>query len=584
MDVGAAVGTNGRQGRARTAQRATSGVRVPASSRPPVREGPADVVLLGGSVLTMDAARSAASAVAVSDGRIAAVGLDRDVRARIGPRTRVIELRGRTLLPAFQDAHVHPSAGGLELLRCPLHELPRTVDAYVESIRAHALAHPDEPWILGAGWYMEAFPGGAPGRADLDRAVPDRPAFFTNRDGHGAWVNSRALELAGIDRTTPDPPDGRIERDRDGEPSGTLHEGAAGLVERLLPSPSIEDRVRGIELAQASLHRYGIAAWQDAWVTEDDLRAYVLLAGRGRLTGRAIACHWWERDRGGEQVEELVERRRWGTLGRLDAGTVKLMLDGVAENHTAAMLEPYRDGDGRPSCGRGLSFIDPERLKEHVTRLDAAGFQVHFHALGDRAVREGLDAIEAARSANGPSDGRHHLAHLQVVDPVDVRRFRRLGAVATIQPYWACNDAQMADLTLPFLPPERAALQYPFRSLLDAGAIVAGGSDWTVSTPNVMAEVDVAVTRISDERPDAPPLLPAQSIGLLEGLAAFTAGSAYVDHLDGVTGTVEVGKDADLVVLDRALFSPDAGRIGDARVLLTLVEGEAVHEDPALEA
>ena len=584
MGARAARATSGRRSGAWTPQRTTSGVRACASARPPAAEGAADLVFLGGSVLTMDAARSGASAAAVTNGRIAAVGWDREVRDRIGPRTRVVDLRGRTLLPAFQDAHVHPVMAGIGLLRCPLHDLPRTVDAYVAAIRSHAQAHPDEPWILGAGWYMEAFPGGAPSRADLDRAVPDRPAFFTNRDAHGAWVNSRALELANIDRATPDPPDGRIERDADGRPSGTLHEGAARLVERLLPPPSIEDRTRGLELAQAYLHRHGIAAWQDAWVEEDDLRAYVLLAERGRLSGRAIACHWWQRERGGEQVEELVERRRWGTIGRLDAGTVKMMLDGVAENHTAAMIEPYRDADGRPTGGRGISFIEPERLKAHVTRLDAAGFQVHFHALGDRAVREGLDAIEAARAANGPSDGRHHLAHLQIVDPIDVRRFRRLGAVATIQPYWACNDAQMVDLTLPFLAPERAALQYPFRRLLDAGAILAGGSDWAVSTPNVLAQVEVAVTRVSGGRPDAPPLLPAQSIGLLEGLAAFTAGSAYVDHLDGVTGTIEVGKDADLVVLDRDVFAPDGGRIGEARVLLTLVEGEAVHEDAALEA
>ena len=272
-----------------------------------------------------------------------------------------------------------------------------------------------------------------------------------------------------------------------------------------------------------------------------------------------------------------------GTVGRLRATTVKIMQDGVAENYTAAMLHPYLGGDGRPTTNRGLSFVEPELLKGHVTRLDALGFQVHFHALGDRAVREALDAIEAARRANGPSDGRHHLAHIQVVDPLDVPRFRVLGAAANMQPYWACNDAQMVDLTLPYLAPERACLQYPFRTLHRAGAMLAGGSDWSVSTPDVMAQVEVAVTRVSREDRTAAPFIPEEALDLPEALAAFTIGSAWVNHLDDETGSIEVGKLADLVVLDRDLFAPDAGPIGDVRVLLTLVEGEAVHEDPELE-
>jgi predicted amidohydrolase YtcJ len=350
-----------------------------------------------------------------------------------------------------------------------------------------------------------------------------------------------------------------------------------------LPPTTVDEIADGIELAQAYLHRLGVTAWQDAWVRPDDLRAYRIVAERGRLTGRVTACHWWERDQGAEQIDDILERRRWGTIGRLTANTVKIMQDGVAENYTAAMLEPYLDGHGGSTGNRGLSFVDPEALKGTVTRLDAEGFQVHFHALGDRAVREALDAIEAARWANGPSDRRHHLAHLQVVDPADIPRFRALDAVANIQPYWACNDPQMVDLTLPFLAPDRAALQYPFRSLLEAGVVLAGGSDWTVSTPDVLKEVEVAVSRVSPEDRSAEPFLPEQALDLMDALAAFTIGSAYVNHLDDRTGGIEAGKVADLVVLDRDLFSPDAGPAGDARVVLTLIEGEPVHEDPALE-
>ena len=281
------------------------------------RDAPADLVLVDGAVMTMDGARHHAQAVAVRDGRIAAIGSSDEVDALRGPRTRRIDLAGRTLLPSFQDAHVHPVMAGINLTRCPLHDLEPTASVYLETIREYALANPERPWVIGDGWYMSAFPGGTPTRQALDAVVPDRPAFFVNRDGHGAWLNSRALELAGIDRTSPDPSSGRIEREPDGAPSGTLHEGAMEIVRQILPPATTDDLARGLELAQAYLHRLGISAWQDAWVTAEDLAAYRLIAERGPLTGRAIACHWWERDRGGEQIDELIERRRTGTIGRL---------------------------------------------------------------------------------------------------------------------------------------------------------------------------------------------------------------------------------------------------------------------------
>ena len=543
-----------------------------------------DVVLTSGAIETNDPNGRRVAAVAVRAGRIVAVGTNHEVEALAGRRTRRIDLAGRTLLPGFQDAHVHPVLAGLGLTRCPLHELPPTPEAYLAAIGAYAAANPDRAWIVGEGWYMSAFPGGTPSREDLDRVVPDRPAFIVNRDAHGAWVNSRALAIAGITSDTPDPASGRIERDAAGEPSGTLHEGAMDLVRSMIAAPTQDELIRGIKLAQAYLHGFGITAWQDAWVTPADLDAYRVLAERGGLTGRVIACQWWERDRGAEQIDEMIELRRTATVGRLRATTVKIMQDGVAENYTAAMLEPYLGADGHPTANRGLSFVDPEQLKGYVTRLDAEGFQVHFHALGDRGVREALDAIETARRANGPSDGRHHLAHLQVVARADLPRFRELGATANIQPYWACLDEQMVGLTLPYFTPERAALQYPFRSLQQAGARLAGGSDWSVSTPNVLAEVEVAVTRVSPERRSTAPFLPDESLDLASALAAFTSGTAYVNHLDADTGSIEVDKLADLVVLDRDLFATEPGRIADVRVLLTMIEGEAVHEDAALEA
>jgi predicted amidohydrolase YtcJ len=542
---------------------------------------PADLVITGGRVFTADPARSWAEALAVRDGRIVAIGGDRDVRPLVGPRSRVIELRGRTVTPGFQDAHVHPPHGGLYRLRCELHGLHGR-ESYLETISTYLRDHPDEPWLRGGGWSMGDFPGGTPRREDLDRVCADRPAFLPNRDGHGAWVNSRALALAGVTAETPDPPDGRIERDPDGTPSGTLHEGAMHLVERLLPDDTLEELERAILESQRYLHSLGITAWQDAIVTDRSMDAYLSIAGRGELTARVVGALWWDREQGEEQIEALIDRRARGRAPGFSATSVKIMLDGVIENFTAAMIDDYLDADGRPSGNRGISFVDPERLRRAVTRLDAEGFQVHFHALGDRAVREGLDAIEAARRANGWTDGRHHLAHLQVVHPEDRPRFRQLGAVANAQPYWAVHETQMDELTIPFLGPDRSRLQYPWRSLRAAGATLAMGSDWSVSTPDPFLQLEVAVNRISDANRDAEPFLPEEGLELVDALAAFTAGSAYVNHLDE-TGSLAVGRLADLAVLDRDLFDRQAGPIGAARVVATFIDGRLVFETPDLQ-
>ncbi|MEZ0066228.1 putative amidohydrolase YtcJ [Streptacidiphilus sp. MAP12-20] len=545
---------------------------------------PADLVFLGGPVYTVDPARSWAGAVAVRDGRIVAVGQDHDVRPLIGTGTEVVDLAGKLLLPGFQDAHVHPVLAGTTLLSCDLHEL-HTADAYVAAIAAYADARPDAAWITGGGWSMEAFPGGTPHRSLLDGigTVGNRPVALPNRDGHGLWVNSRALEIAGIDANTPDPADGRIERDADGTPTGMLQEGAAELVTRFIPPASDEDFYQGLLAGQAYLHSFGITGWQDAGVGAsfgpgDVYGAYLRADREGTLTARVRAAQWWDREGGLEQLAGFQERRTEAEQGgeRFRAGTVKIMLDGVAENHTAAMLEPYLDGCGCSSGNAGMDFVDPEKLGGYVAELDAAGFQVHFHALGDRAVRHALDAVEEALRRNGDRGNRHHLAHLQVVHPDDIARFRALGATANMQPLWACHEPQMDELTIPFLGERRAGWQYPFGSLLRAGAMLAAGSDWSVSTPDVMAGVHVAVNRTGEEDPNRI-LGPEQRIDLGSALAAYTAGTARVNHLDDVTGSIQTGKLADLVVLDRDPFAGPSQAIAEAQVLRTYVQGELVH-------
>ncbi|OIU82724.1 amidohydrolase [Microbacterium sp. AR7-10] len=548
----------------------------------------ADLVFTGGAyggrVFVSDASRSRADAVAVRDGRI--VALDREANALIGLGTEVVDLDGRMLLPGFQDAHVHPLWGGLDMLRCDLADLS-SQEAYLQRIAQYAAEHPDDEWVLGGGWQMSAFPGGTPTAAALDTVVPDRPAFLPNRDGHGAWVNSRALALAGITRDTPDPDDGRIERDASGTPSGTLHEGAMTLVNRLLPAEPHERLREALAVGQRHLHSFGITAWQDAIVgtqysdAGDPLPVYIAADRAGELTGRVVGSLWWDRTRGLEQIDDLVALRESAAGGRRFAATsIKIMQDGVAENFTASMLEPYCDGHGHPTENAGISFVDPDVLNEAAARLDALGFTLHFHAIGDQAVRECLDAVESALQRNGPRGNPHHISHIQVVHPDDVPRFRRLGVTANMQMLWATLEPQMVDLTLPFLGETRASWQYPFGDLLRAGAALAAGSDWSVSTPDPMAAIHTAVNRRSapsEWEGDYPPFLPEQAIDLGSALQAYTAGSARVNSLPE-TGTIRVGMLADLALLERDPFDGEPGRIGDTRVLGTWVEGVRVFE------
>jgi predicted amidohydrolase YtcJ len=354
------------------------------------------------------------------------------------------------------------------------------------------------------------------------------------------------------------------------------------LVAPLVPEATNDEWLEGARIGQAELNRLGITAWQEASGRDDNMGAYRWLAEHDELTGRVVVAQHWDHQRGPGQLDELVERRRTHAIGRLRADRVKLFLDGVLENFTGAMLEPYLAADGTPTRNRGLAMYEPAVLHDVARRVDGAGFHIHCHAIGDRAVRDGLDAIERAIAADPPWDRRPTIAHIQVIHPTDLPRFGALGVVANGQPLWAVHEPQMDALTIPFLGPERAAWQYPFGSLLRAGARLAFGSDWAVSTADPLVEMEVAVRRTWVGRRDAPAFLPHERISLEAAIRAFTIGSAYVNGLESETGSVSVGKLADLVVLDRDLFAPDV-LPADARVLLTLVEGDVVFEDAALE-
>ena len=548
-------------------------------------DGQADLVLTGGKIRSPAHPSGFAQALAVRGGLIHSVGTDEEIRQVTGPRTRVVELDGRLAVPAFGDAHVHAVAGGLEGLRCNLVGL-RTRQESLAAVAGYCAGLGPGDWVLGGGWTMSAFPGGLPTAADLDPVTGGRPAFLPNRDHHTAWVNTAALERARVDERTPDPPDGRIERDAAGQPAGTLHDGAMRLVADLVPPAGAAELRAGLLAAQAHLHSLGITRFQDACVgtaaelgIPDVFDTYRQATADGVLTCHVVGALWWDRGRGLDQIDDLLARRERAGRGRFRATTVKLMLDGVCETFTAAMSAPYLGRHGE----RGRLFIDPDTLREATGRLAAEGFQLHFHAIGDLAVSTALDALEAL-PAEQRRAGRHHLAHLQFIAPQDMGRFRALDAVANFQPLWACNEPQMEELTLPFVGPERAAWQYLIGSLARGGTRIAFGSDWPISSADPLQEMHVAVNRVKSERLGRPgepecedPFLPAQAITIDEAIGAFTSGVDWVNHEEDEAGRLLPGMRADVAVLDQDLYAIPSGEIGASSVVTTVASGNVVY-------
>lgn len=534
---------------------------------------PADLLFRGGVVHTMDPGRTRAEALAVRQGRIVAIGHAADLEAWIGADTEIVDMAGGMVLPGFQDAHVHPLAGGMELGDCDLNA-SSSREEVLDRVRACHERLPEGAWLRGGGYDLPLFPGGNPRAETLDEIVGDRPALLSSADGHNAWVSSAALAIAGIDASTPEPPAGRIERDAEGNPTGTLRETAVQLVARHLPARTHEARLQGLRRGLAMAAAFGITALQEASATEPALRAYAELAERDELTARVSVSLYVDPERGTAQVPDLVRLRQRYDADGLRVGTVKIFADGVLEGQTAAVLEPYTHQQGY----RGEANFERRELIDLIVALDAQGFQVHVHAIGDRGIRDALDGFEEARRRNGARDSRHHIAHAQLIHPQDLPRFARLHAYATFSPLWAQADAYITELTDPFLGPERARWQYPLGTLAASGGRFACGSDWSVSSMDPLQGIQVGMTRVGLEAPaDEEPWLPEQLVALDTMLACYTVNAASVNFVEHTTGSLEVGKAADLVLLDRDLTTLPARRIAEARVERTYLEGELVY-------
>lgn len=538
----------------------------------------ADIVLTNGKIYTVDDDIPWASAIAVSAGRIQAIGDDDDLSARIGPATTVVDLDGRLVLPAFGDAHIHPVLGGTSFAQCSIHD-GATVEEYLAMVSECIEEAPGDGVLYGRGWSPGLFPPvGVPHKSLLDEVAPDRPVILKSTGGHSIWLNSKALELAGITKDTPDPPNGRIDRDPEtGEAVGGLQEAAMDLVAAYIPMPTDEQYQEEIVYAVDHFNRLGITNWVDAGVevkpdgSSRIIDAYSAVQQDGKLSMNVTVSLKWENDRGKEQIETLLLAAERARTQGIRADSVKFYLDGVLVQRTAAVLEPYIGTDDE----FGELQIPLDDFFDAVSALDAQGFQIFVHAIGDRAVREALNAIEESQSRGNEPDERHLIAHLNLIDPDDQPRFGELGVAANFQPLWASDNPYMR-LTAEQVGEERMQHTYPANSILSSGGRLAYGADWPVASANPFEGLEVAVSRREPGMPDTNPLYEHESVTLEDAIRAYTIDVAHVTELAEETGSLTVGKSADLVVVDQDIFSIPTHEISRTEVLITLFRGQVV--------
>ena len=530
----------------------------------------ADLILLNAVVRTMETNHPLAQAVAMTGNRIAAVGTTREIRQLAGSRTRILDAGGRLVLPGFNDAHVHFLNGGFDLSGVDLRHA-KSPQELAEQLGNFADKTSKDRWITGGSWDHERWPGAPlPTKELIDPVTPATPVFVRRLDGHMALANSLALKRAGVTRETKDPEGGLIVRDaKTGEPTGLLKDAAMSLVTRIIPPASFEEKVAAARAATEYAARLGVTSVQDMSASADT-GVYQQLLRRGELKTRIYA------------VAPLPEWERLGNTGvqaafgdaMLRIGGLKGFSDGSLGSTTALFFEPYVDSPETRGLPGDQMFPEGAMFKR-VLEADRAGLQIMIHAIGDRANDQILTIFEQVTRTNSPQDRRFRIEHAQHLRPKDIPRFGRGQVIASMQPYHCADDGRWAEKRIGF---ERCKTTYAFRALLDSGATLAFGSDWTVAPFDPLQGIAAAVTRRTLDGKHPSGWIPEQKISVEEAVRAFTLGSAFAEFQEAVKGSIAPGKIADLVMLDRDIFAIDLGEIEKARVVLTIADGRIVFE------
>jgi len=539
----------------------------------------ANLILINASVYTVDKNRTWAQAVAIAGDQIVFVGSNEGIESYIGPETFVTDLEGKMVLPGFVDAHAHPSLAMDLVGNISLYSLD-SPEEYMKGIAEYVDCHPDVNVYRGSGWTDTHFPNLGPTKDSLDAIIPDRPIAIVSYDGHSMWVNSVTLERARINKDTPDPEGGRIERDpKTGQPSGTLRETAFKLVESVIPDYSLEERKKALLAYQEMAIRVGITMCHDAMLDTQSIAAFNALAEENQLKMRFRGSITMEPDLAlKSQIEGIIKEHSKNTHPFFQTHAAKIFVDGVVEGGTAYLLEPY---EHKPAF-YGEPIWDPESLHDACVALDQEDLQIHFHVIGDAAASITLDALELAQESNGRRDARHLLTHLQLVAPEDIQRMAQLDVIGVPQPFWFKIDDYYLELALPYLGKERAECQYPMQSLIDAGVTMASSSDFPVTIPfDPLIAIQTGISRTTSNDPTADVLWPEERSTLEDMIVSYTYNGAFANFLEKEIGSIEVGKIADVIVLDQNLFNIPVNTIAKTKVLLTFVDGIEVFRDTA---
>ena len=537
----------------------------------------ADTIITNARVYTVNPQQKWAEAIAVRADKIIFVGDAKSAESYKGPSTKVIDAKGKLVLPGFTDCHVHFMSGSLGLTQVDLTGA-NTIEEIQKRVKDYAAAHPTLPWVTGMGWQYPTFGATAlPNKKILDDVMVDRPVYLVAYDGHSSWANSKALAMAGIDRNTPDPPNGKIVRDANGEATGALKEAAGDLVERLMPKPTREERLTALRKGLHEANRLGVVRVHSAGGDFEYLDLYDELRKNGELTVRQYIAYFLDPpELKPEAIEKIEQARKKYNDEWISGGAVKTMLDGVVEAHTAAMLGTYADDTSQS----GKLFWDPDKYKQAIAELDKRGLQIFTHAIGDRAVRTALDAYENAQRTNHSTDDRPRIEHIETITAEDIPRFGKLGVIASFQPLHTDPNEDTLKVWAVAAGPDRVSRAWPWRSVESTGGKLAFGSDWPVVTISPWPGVQNALTRQTAEGEPAGGWVPKERINIEDAVRGYTLGAAFAGRREKTEGSLETGKLADVIILSKDLFTIEPPDILSEEVLVTMVGGKVVYESP----